>query len=183
MSVEEDPTLLARGLPRQIEPERDLWPQIEARLREPAPEARPRRWFPAALAASLALAAGVGFWFGNLDGPNPDPAIAALPSNTSAGQRERSMPASLPLDVQLTRAELVTRLERQISGLPPEFQTVVIRNLAVINDALDEIDAALADTPDNGADQRLLMAMYADQLALLTSMNTMLYRPRQEIAL
>lgn len=44
-----------RALRRDIQPARDLWPEIARRLPPPARRARPR-WWPLALAASLLLA-------------------------------------------------------------------------------------------------------------------------------
>ena len=48
-------------LPRAVPPARDLWPEIAVQLDPPAPQAHPfRRWrLPLAIAASLALAAGL----------------------------------------------------------------------------------------------------------------------------
>ena len=59
-----------RQLPREIEPPRDLWPEIASRLDRPV--ARRRPWFLAlATAASLGLAVGLAW---HLRDPAPPPA-------------------------------------------------------------------------------------------------------------
>ena len=62
-----------RQLPREIEPERELWPAIEAGIRRETIAPVRRRW-PAALAAAatLVLAAGL-FWRAPQSAPPPTP--------------------------------------------------------------------------------------------------------------
>ena len=200
MNPEDDLIRQARTLPRSVPPERDLWPDIAARLEEtgsapsPAGTAVPvqagrhpsptaRRWQPLAWAATLVLAVSAGFWLGR----SPDPSAADL-----AGQAVTAAPAATPVvavgpspraDLQQTRAALARDIDQRLDGLNPPTRAVVLDNLAVINQALDEIDAALAATADSGLDARLLMAMYADQLVLMNTMNNALYPSTAEIAL
>jgi len=200
MNPEDDLIRQARTLPRSVPPERDLWPEIAACLEEtgsaPSPAGTPvplradrppsstaRRWQPLAWAATLVLAVSVGFWLGR----SPDPSAADL-----AGRGMTAAPTATPVvavrqspraDLQQTRAALARDIERRLDGLNPPTRAVVLDNLAVINQALDEIDAALAATTDSDLDARLLMAMYADQLVLMNTMNNTLYPSTAEIAL
>ena len=80
-----------RGLRRDTQPERDLWPQIAARLATPAPSAAPataKAWLaPWALAASLLLALGVA-WRLQAPVPAPDPQAQLLDREAQALTRE-----------------------------------------------------------------------------------------------
>lgn len=111
---ESEPLDEVGGLPRAIEPERDLWPGIAARLERPAPASepvpepnrRPRRersgaggdgarlrpwrlWQLAAAAALVAVLAGTGFGVLRLLGPEGtgDPGLAAGPEETDPASR------------------------------------------------------------------------------------------------
>ncbi len=195
MNPQDDVTLQARALPRSVPPPRDLWPEIEARLDEydskSAPRGsisgqRPRRWQPLALAAGLLLAVSVGFWLGRV----PD---SSMPAATTAGTPNAAPDTSGPAmqsvglltggELRQTRMALARDIEQRLEALTPTTREVVLDNLAVINQALDDIDAALDASPDSDLDARLLMAMYADQLVLLNSMNNALYPATAEIAL
>jgi len=190
----------ALRLPRSVPPERDLWPEIAARLEEagaapsPAgafeplrtdgdPSSTARRWQPLAWAATVVLAVSVGFWLGR----SLDQSAADL-----TGQGTTAAPTATPAvvvgltpraDLQRTRVALTRDIERRLDGLNPSTRAVVLDNLAVINQALDDIDAALAATGDSDLNARLLMAMYADQLVLMNTMNNALYPSTAEIAL
>ncbi|WP_339830357.1 hypothetical protein [uncultured Arenimonas sp.] len=59
-----------RQLPREIEPTRDLWPGITARLQPPAAAKRRRPWLAGfALAACLCLAVGLAVVLGPASSP------------------------------------------------------------------------------------------------------------------
>lgn len=174
----------AAALPKEIEPERDLWPFIEARLNESNPAddpaeksiIRPPAWQTSlALAAGLVLAVSVGFWLGSGSRTLPDGQIPAQGAVVHA-----SRPATLPVgqtmaaDLYRTRVALSAEIEAALGTLPEEARVVVRENLASINQALEEIDRVLGQAPDHAQDQQLLMTMYADQLALLGSMQRLI---------
>jgi hypothetical protein len=62
-------------LPREIEPEHDVWPQISARIGAGAPESaapeRNRFWIPRAVAAAAVMAVAAGLLFFMNDAPTP----------------------------------------------------------------------------------------------------------------
>ncbi len=195
----------AAALPRRIEPERDLWPRIEAGLdntdsgtfarSEPAmadADRLPRtpgqkiRWLaPLALAASLALAVGIGYWAGAGNKPAaPGPVLAT--TELPAPLATRPVSLEVDADLQRTRALLAADIEAALLRLPPDASAVVSENLAAINRALDQIDEVLGQAPATDLDQQLLMAMYADQIARLSGMHSVIYSSRtsnQEILL
>jgi len=199
MNPEDDLINELRTLPRSVPPERDLWPEIAARLEEtgsapsPAGISIPIRagkhafrtvwnWQPLAWAATLVLAVSVGFWLGRSPVPSAD-GVAEQRTGAPSATPMHAVALTARADLQQTRAALAKDIERRVDGLNPSTRAVVLDNLAVINQALDDIDAALAATADSGLDARLLMAMYADQLVLMNTMNNALYPSTAEIAL
>lgn len=187
----------AAGLPRGLAPERDLWPDIEAKLGEQLPAAEAptgtagvtplrrrgpalQRWQAPALAASLLLALVVGYWLGQMETPSPLPVAEVQTAGTAALQ-----PVSLTEEVGLQEARraMAAEIEAGLNRLPADARQVVIENLTTINTALDEIDAVLARVPASGLDRQLLISMYTDQLARLNSMQTLVLNSNQEILL
>jgi hypothetical protein len=63
--------------------------------------------------------------------------------------------------------ELAAQLASQRDKLMPETIEKVERNLAIIDQAIDEIRQALAEDPNNRALQQLLKASYGQKAALL----------------
>ena len=198
MNKETDERLLldrAARLPREMSPNQDLWPAIESQLGEqrtdqpqaedetagPARVAFIHRWrAPAALAASLLLAVFLGYWAGREDTAAPAPApVAAAPTDAVL------QPVSLVEEVGLLEARraMAAEIETGLVSLPADARMVVIENLQAINTALDQIDAVLAESPATGLDRQLLISMYADQLARLSSVQTLVMNSNQEILL
>ena len=145
---------LARALPAEIRPSRDLWPGITPRLgsTSPAAEASPRRrrsiWLP--LAAAIALFAA-GF------------AVALL-------WRQAAPPtqlAALRAEYEASSSALARALTADAGRLAPETRLVVERNLAIIDQAIREAEQALARDPGNGALEQMVLARYEQRLALL----------------
>jgi hypothetical protein len=177
MTTHDEQALLeqAARLPKQVSPGRDLWPDIETAIAHETAQAPARiglsRWSAtAALAASLLLALFIGYEVGR-DTPEQPP-IGAQPVNLveAAGLLE-------------TRRTMAAEIEAGLYRLPPDARSVVVENLAAISDALDEIDAVLAEAPPTGLDRQVLMAMYVDQLALLGSVRHLVLHSNQEILL
>lgn len=126
------PQLRERG----IAPERDLWPRIEAQIarREPGGgRGGLRIWRVAALAASLLLIVGVGWlqWQG--------PGAIDAPTGPRAERSLGPVPDAAP---DVTAAEPVDRLASA-------------RDL--VDDALDKLNEARRQEPDNAGLTRLLV--------------------------
>jgi hypothetical protein len=170
-----------RDLPLAIEPPRDLWPQIEARLgaqREtqatPAVAAgaarraarMPLRWLAtAAMVASL----GVGVWIGRSVAPG-----AAVP--TLAGD---TRPASATMQTawesdpryQRQHEALMQSLGAQLAALPPASRSKVLSSLATIHEAKRQLEDALGKDPGNALLQELLVNTYQDEMRVLTDVH------------
>jgi hypothetical protein len=199
--LDEDPTLAARRLPRSVQPVRDLWPDIEARLEASAPEssvpidpsgAKPRRrglrmGMPGAAMAAAALAACAIVWVAvrwiAVDVPPGVSDATGHGDPEGAGFGRVAVNLGAPPALLEARVALAGHLYQQLAALPSETRDVVLTNLNTINNALDEIDRALQEAPDSGLDRPLLTSLYADQLARLTDMNAMIRRANQETSL
>jgi len=172
---EQDPLLSkAAGLPREIAPARDLWPGIAARLDE-SPRTTRRFGWPMAIAAGLLIAAvSALLTWGLVREPAEAPAelaglavpqAAIMPVNygTNSGISATELVA---------RDELLVRFRQRLDELSPRTREAVVRNLAVIQQAADEIDAALAQDPGSGLLNQLLRGTYRQELQLYSKVVT-----------
>jgi hypothetical protein len=235
-----------RELPAELEPPRDLWPGVAARIAPAAGRPWWRRegtgavlpWL--ALAATLAAVVGTG-WL--LRGPAPGaplasrstaptppvaeaprpapprppdgaaaprphvtsaeapsasagPATTAPPQAPRAPAAHRRPPAAAPpplaapssagpalaayaeTDRQLAvlRIELRRTIEAQQDRLPPATRDIVFENLATIDRALTEIEAALAAAPGDGELARTYIEYRQREIAVLRRANAMAAR-------
>ena len=173
------------GLSRVIEPARDLWPAIAARL-EPRESTRagPRR--PAWLwqtAAAVLLVAGSSLLTatlldrsrgaGNIAGGPRATAVAPTPTTSDVV----AMPAAfgpgarLDADYVAARRQLTTMLEARMANLPESTRAKLQVNLGEMRRAADQINAALAEQPGDPLLEELLLITYQDELAVLASVN------------
>jgi hypothetical protein len=174
----EDPLLAkAAELPKDVEPPRDLWPGIAARLGEPPREANDRgfRW-PMALAAGFLVASVSALLTWNL-ARAPDP-VAPTPVAATDYQAADVVPVSYGPNSGLTaqeltaRDELVARFREKFTTLRPETRDAIVKNLAIMQAAADEIDAALAKDPASGMLKGMLVGTYKQELQLYSTVVT-----------
>jgi hypothetical protein len=175
----------ARKLPREISPERDLWPEIAARIgageAAAPPAATHGRWrVAAALAAAVALVAVsslMTLWLTDEAPPvvvqqQPTAGLAiparALPDAASFGPGYTLGPR-----YERARQALTRDLDRQLAALPEDTRALLERNLGQIRGALAEINQELSRDPNNVLLQQLLLAAYQDELAVLMNVNRM----------
>ena len=147
----------ARGLPSSVEPGRDLWGGVAARIR--GLEAGPgRRWWRerafwmGALAAAAVFVIALGVY--RVTAPAPD---------RSAEQRWVAVQA----DYERAARDLSTALAAQRERLAPETAALVERNLRIIDAAIADSRAALAGDPGNAELRRLFAAAYWEKVELL----------------
>ncbi len=159
---------LARQLPPSLEPSRDLWPDIAGRL-QTMPRIQPvrRRPWRTALVAAMLAGAFIGgvlaarMWPGESGGAGFDTAAAPQGGVVFAEfQAARSEYAE-------ARTTLLASLEMNRESLSPETRAVIDDNLAVINQAVADIEHALASDPSNRNLMELLVAAYDDEVGLL----------------
>jgi hypothetical protein len=158
-------------------PRRDVWPAIDARI-APAGSAdldawrnRKRgalwahRYELAAAATLLVLVASTGTFLlvrGDAQGPiaaveSPAPATAAVQLVSVPGQA----------DYVAAIQELDALLHEREEQLDPQTAEVVRRNMAIIDQAIREAQAALAADPANGDLNRAVSAAYKTKINLL----------------
>ena len=159
----------ARALPESTEPSRDLWPAIEGRIlrgarREvPKRAESPWRWVPYAAAAALVVAAALTATF-FLRRPAPFP---ASPEAIEAPSVQLAAVRAMSADYGRARAELLPLLQQRRDLLTPETREVVDRNLALIDRALREIQAAVEKDPNNRELMELLRQTYGQEQELM----------------
>lgn len=185
-----------RDLPRSIEPPRDLWAGIEARItaereatRAPMIAAAPvkggsvtrLRWLAA---AAVIVALAVGMWIGRafLTAPggqivaqsNPPGQTTSPPSpNTTPGDGTAAIQAAYFVDPKFRqqRAALEKSLEAKLATLPPESRAKVLASLDAIRKSKQDLEGALGKDPTNALLQELLLNTYQDEMRVLTTVH------------
>lgn len=139
----------AEALPRELQPERELWPEIAARL---APSNPMRRLTPVwmqvtAAAAVLALGVWIGTEWRSTSEPSPEPVV-------DPGY------AQLASEVETLRAQVELLVTQRADQFDPETVAAVNETLATLHTAGEEISHALERDPGN----RRLRAMRASSV-------------------
>jgi hypothetical protein len=158
-------------LPRGIEPARDLWSGIEARL-EPRAGRTARRWlWPAA--AAVVLVVGSSLLTANLLRREEAEVARQVPASGGTTFTAATFGPGQPLDpaYDAAREELARSLAGRVERLPPEVRRQLERNLAELRRASAEINAALDLSPGDPLLEELLLNAYQDELAVLASVN------------
>ena len=162
---------LLAGLPRELPPERDLWPEIATQLE---PRRAPRRWLPLAAAAVLLVAASSLITAQIVrQSVAPVATVTAPPVSGAAAVRPASFGPGHALDPEYVaaRQQLAAMLAARMDRLPSSARQKVEDNLAQLHRATDEINAALALQPGDPLLEELLLNTYQDELAVLASVN------------
>jgi len=157
----------ARQLATEIRPRRDLWPEIEAAITQPAPQHA--RWMPrfaqaAAVLVIIGASSGVTWLAMRNDAPAP---VQQFTPEYAFERAAFGSNYSLGADYLDAREEMLTRLEPELARLAPAERDDVERSLAVIRKAIDDINAALEQDPDNVLLQDLLMKTYREELHVM----------------
>ena len=158
----------ARALPREAEPERDLWLGIRNRI-ELQGAGEPQRkkvwrarvsvpvWAAGAAAAlMLATSIGVGLWLRRP--PSLDDPIAVRELADSLRDRD---------GMGRMRHDLLALLDERRAQLPPEVVAAVEKNLGEIDRAIAELHLAFEEHPTNAALRFLLAEAYRREADML----------------
>ena len=156
------------GLPRSIDPERDLWPGIERRIvatRVVTPRFGRRALMAAAASVLLVSAVVTAYLVGRHQAasasyaPTPPPVATDVLSASFAGIGVH--------DYRATRQQLVNVIEAREKELSPATMDVILTNLRLIDEAMSEIAEALGKDPDNELLIKQLVSIYRQQINLL----------------
>jgi len=144
-----------RGLPREIEPSRDLWPEVAGRLG--AQQNVVRGWFGGRWQRPLAAAAAVVVAVGTADrllrGTSArKPPGGAGPNGVATGGSGRPRHhhfAGAETEFSQARDALLAALEARRGSMSQDTLRVVDENLQLIDQAIERISIALVDDPLN----------------------------------
>lgn len=166
----------ARKLDTDIEPENDLWPDIEAVIEaeRSAPKILPwHRYAVQAAAMVLLIGGSSGLTYLALDGKVPNSSTVPVPMTVPLNVETASFGDRYTLGpgFQDARRDLQSRLEFELERLSPEARAEVEMNMQTIRTAIDEINVALAEAPDNVLLQQLLLSSYREELALMNNVS------------
>lgn len=166
MNEEHDDKLVAAAgkLATEISPQRDLWPGIERAISAPGRS----RWMPVfAQAAAVVLLVGassmVTYFVVKEDQRVIEVVRPALTTQTAAFENR----PLLGREYTRARGAVQSQLDKELERLSPETRADVERNLAVIRQAIADIDQALLKEPDNELLQELLAKAYREELAIM----------------
>ena len=159
------------GLPKSLEPERDLWPAIEAQL-QPRESRAGRTWLWAA-AAGVLLIVGSSLITATLLQREADHVAREPPARSEPAYAAAAFGPGHTLDpaYDAARRDLLRSLSARIERLPPDARRQLEKNLSELRRASAEINAALELSPGDPLLEELLINTYQDELAVLASVN------------
>ena len=177
-----------RDLPTAVQPPRDLWAGIEARIvaeghvaaadtgtrKRTGSNLSRLRWMAA---AAVVAALAVGMWVGRSVLPTTRPITSPGTGTTATLPRINDGAAALQAayisdpKYRKQREALVKSLEAQLASLPPESRAKVISSLATIHKSMQDLEAELGKDPSNALLQELLVNTYQDEMRVLTTVH------------
>ncbi len=161
----------AAELATEVTPERDLWPGIELATSQPANLKRTvwnSVWAQAAAVLLLVGGSSGVTYLAMTDRADTSPVVAngtALVFEPVSGKFGGTY--YLGPDYQDARRSLAAKVDDELSRLTQEERAEVEKNIALIRTAIEDINKALAEEPDNALLQRLLLSTYREELGLM----------------
>ena len=170
---------MAGRLSRDVMPERDLWPAIEASIAGETGSGRHaplhiplwQRYLAQAAAVVLLVGGSSGLTYLAVKGDRNvvSPVAADMPLHAVTASFGGQY--TLGPDFQDARRDLEGRLEEELKRLSPAARAEVETNMATIRAAIDEINVALVNEPNNALLQELLLSSYQEELDLMRKVN------------
>lgn len=158
MSMNDDKLKSAlERLPREVTPQRDLWPGISARI---ARKPRVRPLWSYGLAASLLAAVAAGALWHARGGQG----LGEAPATVTA-----SGPNAADNAYFAQRAAFAENSVQSAANLSPETRAVILKNLRIIESSMQDIHTALDKDPNNPRLRALLFDLYQNEARLLAA--------------
>lgn len=168
------PLAAVAQLPRSMEPARDLWPEIAARLDAEARPASARRrgWGMGAVAAGIALAFLAGLLVGRQDGMTPPPAATA-PVVTRMAAAEPSLVAAVTAAEREYHAALkgFEPVNLAPSLFQPQTRDELLRSWQAMKQAEAALTNAMDEHPDNPYLAQKLLDLRTQQLDFMRQLH------------
>jgi len=170
-----DDTLMAgaRELDVDIQPQRDLWPDIATAIARPLEMPLVYRFAAQAAAILILVGASSGVTYLAMSDGRPTVTDVAPhaqlvfePVSGDFGSQYTLGPG-----FQDARSILVSQLEQEVQRLPEAARVDVYQNLTTIRVAIADINRALAKEPDNALLQKLLLSSYQEELSVMKNVN------------
>ncbi|MFT5137350.1 MAG: hypothetical protein ACI9XU_002320 [Arenicella sp.] len=160
-----------------IQPRRDLWPDISSKIRfadkrkqhTPNSEAKTNKpWLPYAVAAST-LFAVVSLMFSTM---SYQYAQDSKQQNAALVQYQQAQLALIDQQHRMVRVQFARLLEEQSDTLNPAFVTEVSTLMMNIDQAASQIKNALVTQPNNPSYTFMLVSTYQQELNLLNKVKS-----------
>ncbi len=165
----------AKRLPKEIQPENDLWPVIRSALvgtrqlgTHDRAQSRVVAWRMAAAVALIAFSSLMTLWVSRTVPVGPETPVVVIPEIPDKLFGRYNV---LESSYTGARAQLLHDFKENLAKLSPETRETVKKNLAEIMQAVDEINEALAKDPSNTLLQRLLLAAFSSELEVYGNVN------------
>jgi hypothetical protein len=166
----------ASGMPREMQPARDLWSGIRERIATPgkvSPRLRSERpgtrwWTFGSLAAAAAVVIALVSTLTDDGGPKPSQQTGGTGVAQPAGAGAPGAPMQ-QAETEYMRAtgQLMEALNARRGSLSPETQAAVGKNLQAIDEGLRELREALDKDPGNPQLNKMLASTQQKKLNLL----------------
>jgi len=163
--MNDDKLMKAAGrLSTEISPERDLWPGIAEAIEKPVS----KRWSPIfAQAAAVVLLVGASSAVTYMTMKDGAPPIVVATPDMIFEQASFGNRYNLGPGFQDARNALVADLDVELERLSPEARENIETNLTLIHSAINDMNAALEEDPENILLQERLLRTYREELTLL----------------
>lgn len=164
--IDRDDKLIAAasGLATGISPDRDLWPGIEQAITTP----KRSRWTPMlAQAAAVVLLVGASSGITYLTMKEEPVVMQRFSPELQFERTAFGAEQTLGSVYRSAQGNYQADLNKELEKLSPEVRADIEKNLALIEDAIAEINLALEQNPDSVLLQELLVRSYREQHTLL----------------
>ena len=172
-SINKEKTLMngINELAQSAEPTHDLWPGIESQLVARETKGYTPRWIPVAFAATLLLSfVSVFASWNNLQSAQQAIADSEVAIDTNAQNDIQSQLKLMSQEYGLAKAALLAQIGMNSEYTNSNMMTDVQANLMIIEQATNELKAAIIIQPENPNLPKLLKLTYQQELAVLTQL-------------